>query len=516
MQMKKYLTLIVLLLFTISIISAQSPADTIIKKDFHSLKIERDLDSLLTMWYVKKSLEANNDKLITSDTLIRNLSDSVYISRLNALPTLITLTYNEKIRKYIEAYLRMGKSQVPVMLGLSDYYFPIFEETLDKYDLPIELKYLPIIESALNPNAVSRAGATGLWQFMYSTGKMYKLEINTFVDNRRDPIKSSQAAAKLLRDLYKIYQDWTLVIAAYNCGPGNVNKAIRRAKGKRSYWEIYNYLPRETRGYVPAFIAATYVMHYHKEHNIRKVKIDLPNLTDTIMINKKLHLMQVSKVLNIPFAQLRDMNPQYKKDVVPAINDIYTLKLPFEYATKFIELEDSIYAYKDSIFFNPRRIVITPSRRKKSKYYSSKSYSKNSKRGKSKTYYRVRTGDNIGSIAKRYSVRVSDIKSWNRIRGHMIHTGQKLIVYAPKSYKTTAKKNRSIQRTTNKSVISYKTQAFGGSYVYYKIKVGENLWVIAKRYPGISNYDIMRINNFTNRDVRNLKAGQIIKIKKKS
>ncbi len=487
------------------------------------IQVQDDLDSLLNVWYVKKSMEASKMEAVP-DSLIEEVSDSVYIARLNALPMIMEMTYNDKVRRYIEAYVRRGKRSSSAIIGLSKYYFPIFEEILDQYGLPLELKYLPVIESALNPRAVSRAGATGLWQFMYSTGRMYQLEVSSYVDDRRDPIKASYAAARFLRDLYAIYGDWTLVIAAYNCGPGNVNKAIRRAKGQRDYWAIYNYLPKETRGYVPAFIGATYLMNYYSEHGITPVDIDIPLHTDTIMVNQKLHLQQVAEVLNLPIEQLRELNPQYKKDIIPAITTSYSLKLPVTYAMQFVGLEDSIYAYKDTIFFDPKRTVVNPPTYSSSKYYASSSAEPPSTKGKTKLIYTVKSGDVVGSIASWYDVKTSDLKYWNNIRGNMIRVGQHLAVYVPNhkvaKYKnvnkmTASQKNKAVSRTSTARTSSSKSQAYNRNYVYYKIRQGDNLWTIAKKYPGISNMDIMKINNFTDADVRKLRAGQVIKIKKK-
>ena len=267
--MKKILLIGIFLFFTAySSFATTHPTDTIVVDNNESKQIEDDLDSLLNLWYIKNSVKSSDNKILilpNNEVNIKIIPDSVLIARLNAIPSLIELPYNQIIRRYIELYTK--RKSAPVLIGLTDYYFPMFEEILDKYDLPLELKYLPIIESALNPRAVSRVGATGLWQFMYGTGRMFHLEINSFVDDRRDPVKSSYAAAQFLSHLYDMYKDWTLVIAAYNCGPGNVNKAIRRAKGKRDYWDIYPYLPRETRGYVPAFIGAAYMMNYYDKHN---------------------------------------------------------------------------------------------------------------------------------------------------------------------------------------------------------------------------------------------------------
>jgi len=272
-----------------------------------------NLDSLINLWYVKNTsgvLTDYDSLMAVTDSLAETLPDSVYIDRLARLSSPVELSYNQYVRRYIEMYTGRRKELVGIMLGLSDYYFPMFEEIFTYYDIPLELEYCAIIESALNPRAVSRVGATGLWQFMYGTGRMYDLTINSYVDERRDPIKSTHSAARFMKDLYEIYGDWILVIAAYNCGPGSVNKAIRRSGGKKNFWDIYYYLPRQTRGHVPAFIAATYTMNYYKEHNLVPVKIDLPIPSDTLMITDELHLLQVSEVLGIPIDLLRDINPQ--------------------------------------------------------------------------------------------------------------------------------------------------------------------------------------------------------------
>ncbi|RLD75138.1 MAG: lytic transglycosylase [Bacteroidetes bacterium] len=529
--MKKEILIIVFALFTgFSSFATVHPPDTIVVNEKESKQIEDDLDSLLNLWYVKTAIKSSDNitlKLPDSVVNIKLIPDSVLIARLNAIPSLMELPYNQIIRRYIEVYTK--RRSAPVLIGLTDYYFPMIEEILDKYDLPMELKYLPIIESALNPRAVSRAGATGLWQFMYGTGRMFHLEINSFVDERRDPVKATYAAAQFLSHLYAMYDDWTLVIAAYNCGPGNVNKAIRRAKGKRDYWDIYPYLPRETRGYVPAFIGAAYMMNYYHKHNIQPVDIKMPIMTDTIMVNKKLHLMQVAEVLNIPIERVRDLNPQYKKDIIPVTVDPYPLRLPFEYSMMFLDKQDSVYAYKDSIFFNPKRVVITPKKYSKSNYYSASSYNSNYKapstKNMTKLSYTVKSGDAIGLISDWYDVRISDLKYWNKIgRRNTIRVGQKLTVYVPnkKAYKY---KKVNTMNLSQKNVVAYKnTQTkgvnsdfkFDNKYVYYKIKKGESLWTIAKKYPGISNLDIMKLNKFTDREVKTLKAGQVIKIKRKS
>ena len=293
----------------------------------------------------------------------------------------------------------------------------MFEEALDAYQLPLELKYLPIIESALNPTAVSRVGATGLWQFMLSTGKQYGLETNSLVDERRDPMKASYAAARLLSDLYKVYNDWNLVIAAYNCGPGNINKAISRAGGERDYWKIYPYLPKETRGYVPAFIAANYVMNYYCEHNICPMSSRLPVKTDTVLVDRNINLNQVASICGFDIQMLRSLNPEYKRDIVPGATKLYAIRLPLTDVTRFIEMQDSVYNASSS----DKRLVVDVDEQ------SVKS-SKSDKRSSGAKYHTVRRGDTIGGIARKYGTTAAKIRKLNGLRKDTIRVGQKLRV----------------------------------------------------------------------------------------
>ena len=302
-----------------------------------------DLDSLLNLYMAKTYLEED------ADCNLRDVNPTYtkeeYIDRLSRMPCVMEMAYNDVVQKFIDRYSGRLRHSISYMLGASNFYMPIFEEALELYQLPLELKYLPIIESALNPKAVSRVGATGLWQFMLGTAKQYGLQVNSLVDERRDPVKASQAAARYLKDLYKIFGDWNLVIAAYNCGPENINKAIHRAKGQKDYWQIYPYLPRETRGYVPAFIAANYIMTYYSLHNICPMSTRLPAKSDTVMVSRNLHLEQVAQVVGINIDLLRSLNPMYRRDVVPGATAPSSLKLPLTETTRFIDLEDSIYNY---------------------------------------------------------------------------------------------------------------------------------------------------------------------------
>ena len=503
------------------------------------LRTGDNLDSLLNLWYVNQSLEtATDDYQAEADTLIPDFSDSVYMQRLSEIPSVVDLTYNRIVKNYINVYSRKRREQVRVMLGLSDYYFPAFEEIFDLYGVPYEIKYLSVIESALNPRAVSRVGAVGAWQFMYSTGKHYGLTINSLVDQRRDPIAATHAAARFLVDLYEIYHDWTLVLAAYNCGPGNVNKAIRRSGGRRNFWELYYYLPRETRGYVPAFIAATYTMNYHEEHLITRAPLSLPRVTDTMMVYEPVHLKQVAEVLDIPIGLLRDINPQYRQDIVPGTSGMgYAITIPQEQVAAFIDLQDTIFAYKDSLFFDPGKKVATP------RHYSS-SYRVDLPSNKyDKLYYKVRSGDNIGFIADWYDVRASDLRYWNNISRNLIRVGQKLLIYKPKGKSARYKEldhmsfsqkqqfaGRSVSsgnggsssagsgsagsgNTGSGSTASASTSGNSGEYITYLVRQGDSLWEIARKYPGVSETDISRLNNIIN--ATKIQPGQLLKIKPK-
>ena len=382
------------------------------------------LDSLLNDWKVKNYIDLSKDCSTSTDN--PTFSDSTYIDCLSRMPTLMEMPYNEIVRKFIDMYTGRLRNQVAFMLSACNFYMPIFEEALDAYDLPLELRYLPIIESALNPSAVSRAGAVGLWQFMIGTAKIYGLESNSLVDERRDPIKATWAAARYLKEMYDIYKDWNLVIAAYNCGPGTINKAIRRAGGKTDYWEIYNYLPKETRGYVPAFIAANYVMTYYCKHNICPLDTNIPDATDTLQITRNLHFQQIADICGTDIEQIKSLNPQFKKSIIPGESKPQTLRLPLADISTFIDRQDTIYTHRSNELFKNRRTVTPtdPSARRK----GSKTTVATKGNGEP-IYYKIRSGDTLGSIAQKYGVSVNQLKSWNGLSSTRISAGKSLKIY---------------------------------------------------------------------------------------
>lgn len=473
----------------------------------------QSLDSLVSVWYMNSNPGLVVDTIYNSDLVEQsNLSDSVYIQRLENIISPFKLSYNSHVKAYINLYTNKRRDQVETMLGLSDYYFPIFEAALDAKGLPLELKYLPIIESALNPRAFSRAGASGLWQFMYYTGKQYGLEVNSYLDERRDPHKSTQAAVNFLSDLYDIYGDWQLVIAAYNCGPGNVNKAIRRSGGKRNFWEIFYLLPRETRGYVPAFIAATYVFNYHREHNLKPMASTLPVASDTIMISRPLHFSQISDIMEVPIDVIRHLNPQYRRDIIPAQKQSYPLRLAFNLSTQFVSLEDSVLNYKREKYFPENQLVIKPG--------NTSAQSFTPPPGKEKIYYTVKSGDVVGLIADWFDVYTSNLRYWNNIRRNVIRVGQKLVIYVDKDkvkhYQNIARQRSGYSASSTSSSAGNQLADSGndGNFIYHTVGRGDSVWSIAREYPGVSDSDILRLNNITN--AQKIKPGQRLKIKPKS
>ena len=414
--------------------------------------------------------------------------DSIYMQRIEALAkeTTIPLVFNTHVKSFIDLYANRRRIQSSRMLGLSYVYFPLFEELLDKYNLPLELKYLAMVESALNPTAGSHAGAKGLWQFMLGTGRDYGLKVNSLLDERYDPMKETVAACQYLQSLYARYEDWFLVLAAYNSGPGTVNKAILRAGGVKNYWAIWPYLPKETRGYVPAFIAVTYVMNFATEHNLYPIN---PGLllhgTDTVMVHDYLAFDQISECVGVPMEDIVFFNPQYTKRIIPASPDNhYGLRLPMKYALRFVQLEDSIYAYQTKAEVKREQIA------------------EQVKEVSDSFVHTVKKGESLGSIAKKYHVSVSNIKNWNRLKRDTIQVGQKLTIYrsgAPmaqvgKSSKSSSS-SKSSGTTTTKSHV---------------VKKGETLSSIGRKYGCTAN-DIKKWNGLKN---NNIQVGQKLKIKK--
>ncbi|MEE4256933.1 MAG: LysM peptidoglycan-binding domain-containing protein [Bacteroidales bacterium] len=469
--------------------------------------------------------------------------DSVVAARIDSLnqETTIELAFNKVIKDYIYLYANKKRDLTARMLGLAELYFPLFEEQLDRYDIPLEMKYLAIVESALNPTAGSRAGAKGLWQFMYGTGKVYGLKVTTLIDERFDPLQSTIAACEHMNDLYDIYGDWSLVMAAYNSGAGNVNKAIRRSGGVKSYWAIWPFLPRETRGYVPAFIAVYYVMTHASAHNIYPVHPGiLYHETDTVMVHDVLSFDQINEMLGVPMDQIKLLNPLYKKGIIPYKDgEQFFLMLPKEYIGDFINNEQQLYAY------------VTRKGTEKEKLLAE------IKKAQERTIHIVRSGENLGLIASRYHVYVSQIKAWNNMRGTTIYPGQRLVVYPSARYnpsvvpqKQTAaaspapngthtvrsgenlgliankygcsvsqlKAWNNLSRSTihpgqklkvRKPEASIKVDE-NAEYVYHTVKSGDTLWDIAKLYDGVTVNQIKELNNITN--ARRLKPGDKIRI----
>ena len=514
-------------------------------------------DSLLNLWYVHSKVNSEDITEYDMDSVRfeSNVPDEVYIERIRQMNSFITLPYNDIVKNYIILYSEKMNTRMSNILGLCKYYMPIFEEILNKYDMPEELKAMAVIESAMNPRAVSRAGAKGMWQFMYATAKMYGLHIDSFVDERLDPVKAAEAAAQYLQDSYEIFGDWNLAIASYNCGAGNVNKAIRRSGGKRAFWDIYPYLPRETRGYVPAFVGALYTMTYYKEHGIKPEAIEMPAHVDTFRITKMLHLRQVSDLTGAPLNELKDLNPQYSHEIIPRNNREYILRLPYNYTNAFIDHEDSLYRHKADEYFNPvtlkkiqdgadgerivyrvksgdylgriasrhrctvaqikrwnnltsnnirvgQRLVIyrggsAPASASSS---SSSSSAQPASAPANATTYTVKSGDVLGKIAERHGCTVAQLKAWNGLTSNNIRVGQKLIVSAAASSSASSPQT------------SAPAAAQSGEYTSYTVKSGDSFYSIAKNYPGVSAQDIMNFNGLSSSKIQ---PGMTIRIPKK-
>ena len=505
-------------------VSAYSQTETRETTEVDTLIINQ-LDNLLNSWYAKTAAYHNNSQTPFEDGKYENANeDSVFMHRLRLITdkTLFPMVYNDEIRSYIRLYIRKAK-QVSVMLGLAKYYFPMFEELLDKYDCPLELKYLAVIESALNPVAVSRAGATGLWQFMYNTGKMYGLEVSTLIDHRRDPLRATDAAARHLKDLSDIFKgDWVLAIAAYNCGQGNVKKAIARSGGKTNFWEIYNYLPRETRGYVPAFYGAWFVMQYYDKYGITPAAMSF-SLTDTLHVYQNIHFQQIAAMLNVPVEELRILNPQYKRDIVAGISLPMELVLPVEYIIPFDKMRDSIPLYNKDLYFSTPIINygITAHSATEGDYKLTP------------IKHTVKSGESLLLIAKKHHTSVAEIAKNSKIKPNAaIHPGQQLIVGYTKTFIPKPKqenvpqpaqpleiaKNETVkdvlltaETETEKWSEDTDNQSVNGKkYTMYKVEQGDNLFRIAAKFKPATIEEIMQENQIKDSSV--LQIGQLLKI----
>ncbi len=494
----------------------------------------RLMDSLLNVWYVKRDLASQNSVLskLTDDSTKYDHNDSLIYKRLCDIHTPIQVAYNDKVKRFIELYSVQRQRSSSVILGLAQYYYPWMKAIFDKYDLPEELVYITIIESALNPTAVSPAGATGIWQFMYGTGKLYGLEVTSYVDDRRDPYKATEAAARHFRDLYNIFGDWGLAISAYNCGAGNVRKAIQRSGGKTDFWGVYPFLPRETQNYFPAFIGAMYMMTYHNLYGIQPAQISIPLDVDTIMINKETHFQQIANVLNISYDEIKTLNPQYKKDVIPAFNQPMPVRLRSNDLLMYIALADSIPNYNYDTYFNPTKnlnlVAANSTVTEDGMMIVQKTPNK---------YHVVKKGETLGKIAGKYHTTVNNIKSLNHLRSTNLRVGQKLIVkkgttiMVPNPNAKKPEQDTTMIIADNCTIDSVKATSDTISssaptkpqpeikpvkpqmdYTSYTIRQGDTLYSIAKRYGTTAN-DLAQYNNLSNKDA--LRIGQKLKIPKK-
>lgn len=471
---------------TIKAIPDSTSVKTLLDNEFAAKLDEKWLEELynnnLFDTIYKSVTELTYDEIdypeLPTDTLKARLKE------LNAR-TPFNVEYNPALESVIKSYLKYRRKSIQNLITLSSFYFPLFEQELDNQNIPLEIKYLAIVESALKPRAKSRVGATGLWQFMFATGKMYGLDVSSYVDERSDPIKSTIAASKYLSKLYEIFGDWDLALAAYNSGPGNVSKAIRRSGGYQNYWNIRHNLPRETAGYLPAFLANMYIFEYAKEHGFKQYKSETAYFeTDTVRVKRMITLDQVSEVTGTPVEELQFLNPSYKLDIIPFIKDEnYSLRLPNEVIGKFVNNEDSIYAFAKAEF--EKREKPLP------KFFNAND----------RVRYRVKSGDYLGRISRIYGVRVSDIKRWNGLRSNDLKIGQQLTIYPRKPYVVAPK-------TTVKSTTS---KPLSGHVTTYKVQIGDSLWSISQKFPGVS---IQNIKDWNDISGTKLKPGMMLKISK--
>jgi membrane-bound lytic murein transglycosylase D len=481
-----------------------------IKKTF----VKDDLASCVDSLWLKELTNLDIYNNLTEDIQTINIDEKVDYelptellkARLQAMDekSPFHIEYNQGLENIIKSFLKNRKRSFERLMAVSEYYFPLFEEAFDKQNVPLEIKYLAVVESALNPKAVSRVGATGLWQFMYQTGKQYGLKIDSYVDERSDPLKASEAAAQYMKNMYAIFGDWDLVLASYNSGPGNVAKAIRRSGGQQNYWNIRKNLPQETQGYVPAFLATMYIYEYHKEHGIKPERAPIKHFaTDTVMVKRQMSFKQISELIDIPVAQLQILNPSYKLNVVPSYRDQnHYLRLPQDKMAVFTSNEQKIYAYVDreaNLREKPFQIVRP--------IVSQDSVNTFQRLAQAKVrYYRVKRGDNLSTIAKKYDVAVDDLKKWNNIKGNEVAYGKNLKINGTEAeQKSTAVAKVEIDKKgIQKDSVAATTASF------YVVQKGDNLSNIAKKF-NVTVADIQDWNKLTNNNVQLGVSLQVVK-----
>ena len=512
MIMKKLFAVVAVVMLGSVALNAQTPEAEDSAQVYTLEAINWQLDSLIPCYKHESFGDEKYDRTLLNvygfaEDSVPTYTPEVLDERLKDMGTLIPMEYNSYVHAYINLYTQKRRGQVERMLGLSDMYFPIFEAELDRQGLPMELKHLPIVESALNPHARSRVGATGLWQFMLNTGKLYGLQVTSYVDERKDPYKATEAAVRYLKNMYKTYGDWLLVIAAYNCGPGNVNKAIARSGGKRTFWEIRDNLPRETRGYVPAFIAATYVFNYPTEHNLYPRKVDFTFDQDTLMVSRnKFNLKHLAKVTNSDLYLLKDLNPELQRDIVPYTRKPYTLRIPMETGQMIAANRDTVFARIAAL--NPDTVKQVYAANKVSPL-TNKPYPNGkgggggtyTPSGKNLVYHKVRSGETVSQIAERYHVSWKNVQRWNGLRGYRIKPGQKLKIYTNRKSNVSSKSNTVVSTTKPKTTKN-------GPARYYTVRSGDTLWDIAQS-QGTSVDDIKSLNGMSS---SRLKVGQKLRV----
>ena len=451
--------------------------------------LDHDVDSLMQTWHVRYF--SQRDTFCHDDDENPTLPDEVYQDRLMALPVVVPMTYNDVVQKCIDMYVGKRRSLMRYLLGMADHYFPIIEPILAREGIPLELKYLAVVESALNPMALSRSGASGLWQFILPTAKGYGLTVNSLIDERRDPVKSTEAACRYFKDMYAIYSDWHLVLASYNCGPGNVNKAIKRANGRTNFWDIYRFLPRETRLYVPLYIAATYAMTYHCDHNLCAVSTNIPLATDTLHIDQMLHFDQVVDMLRVDKELVRTLNPQYLRDIVPGNTGTAILRLPAAECYALAAGTDTLFQHRAEELLGTCIALNAPANTAR-------------KRSTQRITHTTKSGENLYTIANQYGVTARDIRRWNGLRTNRVYKGRRVVVYVDNGGVLHA--STSTKKTGTKAM---PPSPLSGST--YRVRSGDSLYTIAQRYPGVSAKDLQRANNLRSSSIR---PGQILQIPK--